>query len=266
MTIGLSTYAYFWQASDRVEKPLDLPDMLAATAEAGVGVFQICDYPAVAELDPGQLRALRAQAERAGVQLELGTRGVGPAELTTYLDLAQALDATTVRSMLYTATHRPTPDEAVALLREAVPAYEQAGVNLALETYEQVPTRVLVDVVRQVDSPRLGICADPANCVAALELPADVVDRVAPYVLNMHVKDFTFTRQAGWVGFNLIGAPLGEGLLDYDAMVERIDPNSRTINQVIEHWLPWQGGPETTCAVEKQWTEHNLHYLRSKQP
>ena len=80
----------------------------------------------------------------------------------------------------------------------------------------------------------------------------------------MHVKDFTFTRQAGWVGFNLIGAPLGEGLLDYDAMVERIDPNSRNISQVIEHWLPWQGDPDTTCAIEKQWTDHNLRFLHQK--
>lgn len=265
MTIGLSSYAYFWQASERVEKPLDLAGMVAATAEAGVGVFQICDYPAVAELDPGQLRALRGQAERAGVRLELGTRGVGPVELTRYLDLAEALDAPVVRSMLYTATHRPTVDEAVALLREAVPAYERAGVNLALETYEQVPTRVLVDVVTRVASPNLGICVDPANCVAALELPADVIDRVAPHVLNIHVKDFTFTRQAGWVGFTLVGAPLGEGLLDYDAMVERIDPDPGTVSQVVEHWLPWQDDPDTTCALERQWTEHNLRFLRSKQ-
>ena len=266
MTIGLSTYAFFWQASDRVDKPLDLTDMVAAAGHCGVGVFQICDYPAVAELAPDQLRTLRAQAERAGIRLELGTRGVGPQELTCFLELAQVLDATTVRSMLNTATDRPTVDEAVALLRQAMPDYERAGVNLALETYEQVPTRALVDVVRRVDSPNLGICADPANCVAALERPTDVIDQVAPHVLNMHIKDFTFTRQADWVGFNLVGAPLGEGLLDYDAMVERINPDSRNTSQIIEHWLPWQGDPETTCAVEKQWTDHNLRFLRSKQP
>jgi L-ribulose-5-phosphate 3-epimerase UlaE len=87
---------------------------------------------------------------------------------------------------------------------------------------------------------------------------------VAPYVVNMHVKDFAFTRQAGWVGFNLVGAPLGEGLLDYDAMLARIDPDP-SVNQIIEHWLPWQGDPGTTCDTERRWTEHNLSYLRSKQ-
>ena len=60
------------------------------------------------------------------------------------------------------------------------------------------------------------MCLDPANCVAALERPRDVVAATAPYVKNWHVKDFAFTRQAGWVGFNLAGCPLGEGLLDYD--------------------------------------------------
>ena len=165
--------------------------------------------------------------------------------------------------MVNTATHRPDPAQARALLEEALPAYEAAGVRIALETYEQVPTAVLVDLVAAVSSPSLGICSDPANCVAALELPPDVVERVAPYVVNMHVKDFRFDRHEGWVGFSLVGAPLGEGLLDYDAMVARIDPDA-SVNQVIEHWLPWQDDAGTTCATERRWTEHNLSYLRSK--
>jgi sugar phosphate isomerase/epimerase len=263
MTIGLSTYAYFWQASERVERPLTLADMVAATAEQGVEVFQICDYPQVAELDGDELRRLRDQAHGAGIRLELGTRGVTPDHLARWLDLARALDVVTVRSMVNTSDHRPGPAEARALLEKAVPAYEAAGVRIALETYEQVPSAVLVDLVVAVGSPSLGICSDPANCVAALELPQDVVDRVASHVVNMHVKDFRFDRQAGWVGFSLVGAPLGEGLLDYDAMVARIDPDA-SVNQIIEHWLPWQGDPETTCDTERRWTEHNLSYLRSK--
>lgn len=266
MTIGLSTYAFFWQWSDRVENPLGLSDMIAQTADAGIEVFQICDYPKVAELDRDQLQALKAQAQRAGIRLELGTRGVAPEHLDTYLALARDLDAVMVRSMMFTPAHRPTLAEAVELLGRVIPAYEKAGVTIALETYEQVHTSVLVDLVRRVDSPNLGICSDPANCVAALESPADVIDRVAPYVVNMHVKDFQFTRQAGWVGFNLIGAPLGEGLLDYDAMIARIDPDTRGLSQIIEHWLPWQDTPDATCAMERQWTDHNITYLRSKQP
>ena len=264
MTIGLSTYAYFWQHSDRVDHPLSLTDMVDLTAEQGVEVFQICDYPAIADLDADRLRRLLAHARSAGVTLELGTRGVMPDHLARWLQLAQTLEATTVRSMLYTTDHRPTAKAAKELLEQVLPAYEAVGVRIALETYEQVHSKTLADLVAEIDSPSLGICSDPANCVAALELPTDVLDRVAPYVVNMHIKDFAFTRQDGWVGFNLVGAPLGTGLLDYDDMIVRVNPDP-TVNQIIEHWLPWQGTAEATISMEQQWTTHNISYLRSKQ-
>jgi sugar phosphate isomerase/epimerase len=115
-----------------------------------------------------------------------------------------------------------------------------------------------------VDSPYLGICSDPANTVAALESPREVIDAVAPYVLNMHIKDFAFSRKEGWVGFTYSGAPLGEGLLDYDYMAGKLQPKERNINQIVEHWLPWQDSEEETIRRENQWTQQSLDFLRSK--
>ncbi len=170
--------------------------------------------------------------------------------------------------MINAGDHRPGRVEAVRLLAGVAPAYEAAGVTLALETYEQVPVDTLVDVVASVGSAAVDICLDPANCVAALELPAATIERTAPYVCNVHVKDFHFTRQDGWVGFNLVGCPLGEGLLPFDQLTERLaplggEPSGGELSQIIEHWLPWQGDSATTIALEQRWTEHNLSYLRS---
>ena len=265
MTTGLGTYAFFWQWHPSAAQPLTLEAMLDATAQQGVTLFQICDYPPLETYDDGRLDALRRHAASRGVTLELGTRGIGSAHLQRYLELAERLGATLVRSMLNAGDHRPGRDEAVRLLRAAVPAYERAGITLALETYEQVPVAVLVDVVEAVASPALGICLDPANCVAALELPLDTVRRTAPLVRNLHVKDFHFTRQDGWVGFSLVGCPLGEGLLPYAEMVALVDPDARGINRIVEHWLPWQGDSATTIALEQRWTEHTLSHLRSTQ-
>jgi sugar phosphate isomerase/epimerase len=259
MAIGLSTYAFFWRSSTRVTAPLSLHEMLKQTGALGCNVFQICDFPAVESLTAAELADLRGTAADLGIELELGTRGIQPEHLHRYLDLCGQLGASMLRSMLNTST-----GAAVALLKEAMPAFESHGVTVALETYEQVPTTALVSVVEAVGSDALGICLDPANCVAGLELPHDVVDRTAPYVKNMHIKDFAFTRQAGWVGFTLAGCPLGEGLLDYDEMLAVVDPASRGINQIVEHWLPWQDDAETTCLIEAQWTQHSVNYLRSK--
>jgi sugar phosphate isomerase/epimerase len=258
---GLGTYAFFWQGHPSAATPLSLEAMVDATAEQGLGRFQICDYPAVEDLSAAQLDALRRHAEDRDVVLELGTRGIGPVHLQRYLHLAERLGATLVRSMLNAGEHRPGRDEAVDLLSAAAPRYERAGVTLALETYEQVPVATLVDVVEAVGSPAVGICLDPANCVAALELPLDTIERTAPHVVNVHVKDFHFTRQQGWVGFNLVGCPLGEGLLPYDLLVARVDPEGRGLSQIVEHWLPWQGDSATTIDLERQWTAHAVSVL-----
>lgn len=264
MAIGLSTYSFFWRASSRVPAPLDLPAMLQQTADLGAGVFQICDYPGLEALSPAQLIDLRQQADDLGLTLELGTRGLQTEHLLKYLEYARVLDARVLRSMFNSPTLKPSAEQAFALLETVMPQFAEQQVALALETYEQVPTRTVLDAVERIDSPWLGICLDPGNCVAALEHPQAVIDMTAARVLNLHVKDFHFSRRDGWVGFTYAGCPLGEGLLDYDYLRAAVQPEQRGINQIIEHWLPWQQDAASTCALEDQWTRHNLDYLNAK--
>ncbi|MEQ9926725.1 sugar phosphate isomerase/epimerase family protein [Pectobacterium brasiliense] len=266
MAIGLSTYAFFWRASSRVPNPLGLEAMLEQTAESGAGVFQICDYAAVEALSSAELEKLRQRAVDLGIQLELGTRGLATDHLTRYLTLARALDVRFIRTMFNTATHKPTQDEALALLRRVLPELEQHNIQLGLETYEQVRTRDVLAVVDAIDSPALGICLDPGNCVAALEYPREVIELTASRVVNLHIKDFAFARQEGWVGFTYSGCLLGTGLLDYDALHQVVHPNERNINQIVEHWLPWQANAEETCRLEDAWTRHSLNYLYTRNP
>jgi len=264
--IGLGTYSFFWQHSERAPQALDLPAMLAQSRALDAEVFQICDYLPLLGYSVAQLRDLKRCADDLGIVLELGTRGIAREHLARFLGYADLLGARVVRSMVNSADHRPTASEAEDLLRQVVPAYEAVGVKIALETYEQLSSRALVALVEAVGSPSLGICLDPANCVAALENPIDVIDRCAPYVVNMHVKDFAFTRRGGWVGFTLEGAELGTGLLDYDYMMEAVRPEERGINRIVEHWLPWQGDFEETRRLENLWNARNLAYLRRAAP
>lgn len=264
--IGLSTYAFFWRWSDRVDEPLSLADMLRATADDGVGVFQICDYPPLDELTANDLADARALADDLGLVLEVGTKGTDPVVLERYLGIAEALGASLVRSMWTVGDDRPSPTEAERRVRSVLGAYAAAGVTLALETYEQVPTTDLVTLIETVASPNLGICLDPANPVANLESPVEVTRACAPYTANWHVKDFDFTRSPGWVGFVLAGAPLGTGRLDYDDIARQVQPEERGINRIVEHWLPWAGDAHTTTQLEAAWTATSITYLQEKQP
>ncbi|BDZ64916.1 sugar phosphate isomerase/epimerase family protein [Agromyces mangrovi Wang et al. 2018] len=261
--IGLGTYAFFWQHSDRVPEPLSLVGAFEATRALGVDLFQVCDYAPLLELTEREIGDAARAASDLGLTIELGTKGIAPDHLARFLRLADAFDARLVRSMVFGADFRPTLAEAKELLARSIRDYEAAGVTLALETYEQLPTAELVGLVERVGSDRLGICLDPPNVVAALELPRDTIDACAALTRNVHAKDSAFARQDGWVGFTYTGTPMGEGLGEYPYLFEQIRPREHGINEIVEHWLPWQGDPETTVRTEREWTATALEYLRS---
>lgn len=263
--IGLGTYAYFWQHSDRSPEPLTLVGAFEDTRAQGVELFQICDYAPLDRMSEAELRDAAAAARDLGLTIELGTKGIDPENLMRHLRLAEIFDAVLVRSMLHGPESRPSLAVADTWLRESIRSFESAGVTLALETYEQVATTDLVSLVEGIGSNRLGICLDPANVVARLELPRTCVEQTAPFVRNVHVKDFAFARQDGWVGFTYSGAVMGTGLHDYSHLERTVRPRERDINEIVEHWLPWQRDAETTIRTERDWTRATLDHLRSTQ-
>jgi len=261
--IGLSTYSFFWEHSDRSPEPLSMRGAFEATAAMGVGLFQVCDYAPLDAMTEHDVAEAAAAARDLGLVVQLGTKGLEPEHLARHLRLAEAFDARLVRSMVTSPTSSPSLAQAGAWLDTALPAYEAAGVALALETYEQVSTADLVALVAARGSDHLGVCLDPANAVARLEHPRACVETAAPHVLNVHVKDFTFARQDGWVGFTFSGAPMGTGLHDYDHLLATVRPRDRGVDEVVEHWLPWQGDPETTVRTEREWTRAAVEHLRT---
>ncbi len=261
--IGLGTYAFFWQHSDRASEPLSLRGAFEATSRLGVELFQICDYAPLTELSDPELRDAAAAARDLGLTIQLGTKGLEPARLRRFLDLADVFDAALVRGMVNGPDSQPTLAQAEEWLREVVPAYEASGVTLALETYEQLATSDLVALVERIGSDSLGVCLDPANVVARLESPRECVELTASYTKNVHVKDFAFARQPGWVGFTYSGARMGEGLHDYPHLLGAVRPRERGIDEIVEHWLPWQGDADTTIRMERDWTRAAIDYLRS---
>lgn len=247
MKAGLSTYAYLWRRPS-------LSDMLEDVARLEGEVLQICDWPALDATNRSERRALSAQAASLGIEIELGTRADDAREVHRYLDYCDDLDARLLRVLA--GPELASPDGLSRLL----PACESGGVTIALETYESISSQVLLDVVTQLHHPRLGICLDPSNCVAALELPGDVIARLGPHTVNIHVKDFVFRRREDRIGFRLIGCPLGEGMLDLSALLRAARDSPTDANAIVELWLPGSG--ERTREIEAAWTAASMARLR----
>jgi sugar phosphate isomerase/epimerase len=167
-----------------------------------------------------------------------------------------------VRSLLSDIHSRPDLSQAAAWLLEALPAFEAANVCLALENYEMYTSGELAGLIREIDSPCLGVCLDTVNSLGRLETPALVVGELAPYVRSLHVKDFTVARVESRMGYHVTGCPLGEGLLDVDWLLEQLRAAGSAPNMIIELWTPYCGSVEKTIDLEEEWAARSVQFLK----
>jgi sugar phosphate isomerase/epimerase len=267
--LGLSSYTYTWAIGvprHPPERPLDGMGLLDKAAALNVTVVQIADNLPLDRVDPAELDRLAARAGTLGIAIEVGTRGIAPDHLRAYLRLAQRLASPILRVVIDTPSHRPSADEIVDTLRSFVPDLHEAGVTLAIENHDRFPAATFVRIVERIDSDHVGVCLDTANSFGALEGPAVVVETLAPWTVNLHVKDFDVVRVPHQMGFAIEGRPAGQGRLDVPWLLARLRAASRAAghdpNAILELWTPPEETLAGTIAKEDAWAASSVAYLR----
>lgn len=199
---------------------------------------QLIDYAVEQELAGVELwlrtlkdedpREVGEYAAAQGLFVTADTGGFEPEKLARELEIAAALGASTLRTLVGGAKiggdRRPLRgrwsefmDDVQTKLRIATKTAEEVGVNLAVENHQDVASEELLWLCETIDSPRFGITLDTGNPLATAEEPIDFFRRVAPHVMNVHLKDY-------WVwwsdeGYRLVRCPLGRGLVDVPALL-----------------------------------------------
>lgn len=265
MLPGLGSYAFTWAvgvdgaAPSAPLGPLELVDEAAALEMA---VLQLADNVPLTTLGSDGLRALREHAVAAGVALELGGRGLTPAGLDRHVAIARALGARVLRYVVDAPGFEPAPDAVVALLRDRAPALAEADVTVALENHDRFTVRELARLVRDVDSPRVGVCLDTVNSIGSGEGLGEALAVLAPLTVNLHVKDFAIRRRAHGMGFVVEGACLGHGMLDLEAVLSAVERHGRCATAVLEQWAPERATVPETVALEREWVRAGTTVLR----
>lgn len=265
MKLGLSTYAFAWAIGvpgHPPVRPMDVFGLLTEAERLGVRVIQVCDNLPLTRLTPAELDQFEQRVRAADIAVEIGTRGLQPANVLAHLRVAQRFRSPFVRMVTDSAGDEPSPEEVVARLRAFLPGFQRAGLKLALENHDRFSARTLARIIEQVGPDHAGICLDTVNSFGALEGPEVVVTTLAPYALNLHVKDFTITRVSSKMGFILTGSPAGEGRLDVPWVIERLRAAGRDVNAILETWPPFGPTLEETIAREQAWVETSVRNLR----
>jgi sugar phosphate isomerase/epimerase len=265
MRVGIGSWTFPWAIGvsgyPAPKEPLDAIGLLQRAKDLGVSVVQIADNLPLHILNERQLEALRKESLKRGITLEVGTRGVEPAHLLIYLNIAKYLGAKIVRTLITTADSSPDLDQVEAYIREVVPQFAANDVSIALENYETHKVRDLAALVERIQSKHVGICLDTVNSLAALEVPQQVVGDLAPYVLSLHIKDFNIRRVRSMMGFSVMGCPAGDGRLDIGWIVAQLARHVKNPNMILELWTPFCETVEKTVTIEQEWACKSVRFL-----
>jgi 3-oxoisoapionate decarboxylase len=270
MRLGISSYTFVWSVGvpgfPQPRVPLTADGLLAKATELAVRVVQIADNLPLDRLSPVEIDELARRAADLQIDMEVGTCGIDPAHLRTYLALAVKLCSPIVRVVVDTPAWEPSPDDVVASLQAVLPNFSRAGVCLAIENHDRFPAEILAEIVKLCDSRHLGICLDTANSLACGEDLKSVLRVLGPFVVNLHVKDFRVVRLPHKKGLIVEGCPAGKGLVNIPRLLAELRELQRDPNLILELWPPPEATIRRTVAKEEAWARTSVEYLRQFVP
>lgn len=265
MRLGVGTYTYTWAVGvpgHLPESPLSAADIVRKANAAGLHCAQIADNLPLERLSTEERHALADFAQSRRVAIEVGARRMTPDHLARLIDLAAFFGSHILRFVIDGPGFQPSLDEIETIVREALPRLREAGVRLAIENHDRLLAEEFREIVKGTDEDQVGICLDSVNSMGAGEAVREVTQTLAPYALNLHVKDYTVRRVSHMMGFVVEGTPAGLGMLDVPWLLEQVREHGRCQSAILELWTPPESTPEKTIATEARWAEESLHYLK----
>jgi len=177
-------------------------------AKWNVKVVHFSEIRFLGNLEPDNLKKVRARADELGLDLEIGMRSICPTsamfdkaqgtaeeQLARMIDAAKILRSPIVRAVLGSAADRKTGIEKhiesmIAVLKNSRSKVMDGGVKVAIENHAgDMQARELKSLVEGAGPEFVGVCLDSGNPVWTIEDPHLTLDTLAPYVLTSHMRD-----------------------------------------------------------------------------
>jgi hypothetical protein len=131
----------------------------------------------------------------------------------------------------------------------ALPIVEKYKMRLGIENHKDWRVDEQVALLRHYDNEYLGVSLDTGNNLTVLDDPMEVVEKLAPYTFNVHLKDMAAEECER--GYLLSEVPLGEGMLDIKGMVDIIRRAKPDVYFSLE--MITRDPLEVPCLTDKYW-------------
>jgi len=220
-TLYGSEFTYGW--SPEGAKLISAMDLVREAVRRG---FHGVEVPTrtLEPLQQADVRAVRAEIERAGLEVIVSAFGTDTAYLQQQLSNAEMLGARTLRTVIGGAAYGGDRRAFIGKWKEFMngvrarlaPVVKQAAANgqvVAIENHQDAASEDLLWLCEVFGGEAFGIVLDAANPLATAEHPLTFARQVAPFVKYVHLKDY----EIYWSneGYRLVRCPVGTGVVPF---------------------------------------------------
>lgn len=264
MEAGISSYTYTWAIGvhgKEPENPMTVFDLIEMAKTLDVKVVQIADNLPLERFSVQELVEIKQFADKSGIKIEVGARWMTIDRLRQYMQIAHLMESPILRFVIDGPDFEPELDEVHAIIQEIVPELEALQIKLVIENHDRLFAREFVEIVEKSGNKNVGICLDTVNSMGAGEGLETVIGLLAPYTMNLHVKEFSIRRISHKMGFVIEGVPLGKGMLPVAELISKVSP--RCQSAILEQWTPPEPTIQETIRKENEWAEESVKFLKS---
>ena len=241
--IGIGSYAYRYNIGFPGFNPptrMDLNSFVDVAITLDLQGVQLCENLNYIEYDLSEIKEVSKKIHRNNMFLELGMRDMTYENLVHHLDLAERLETNFIR--VVAGKPNPFPEKGThkdrliedlfRVFEKVLPQLKKRNIRIGLENHYDLSTDDIVHVVHTVNDEMVGVVFDTTNALGFIEKPEETLEAVLPFLFSIHVKDYIVEKVEA--GYLIKGTALGEGLLNYKSILEKVVKNAPGASIILE--------------------------------
>lgn len=279
-TLHLSGFGESWgfQSEGKTyafEKVMTLDDLMDLAVKEGIQVLHITLVDLDNDVTPEHLAAVKANAAKHGLDLELNISLNAPSDprvnatIEDALEIGHAIGAKMVKFSLdvehpHPISHACMCPEAMAQIaditlrfKKNIPTIEKYGMKIAIENHCDMFADEVIYMVEKLHHPLIGACCDTINSLMLAEGIEECVRKMAPYCYCVHFCDNRVFADPD--GTHSLGCAIGDGDVDVIEVMkilreqapEELDTIDLEIEMPLSGYTLEEGRKEEIDAMRK---------------
>lgn len=264
MKLGISSYTYTWSLGIKgyeYEPVLDVYQLIDKTKQHGLNLLQIADNLPLHKFDKSELNRIAEYAKNKHVHIEVGTKYLTEENLKLYIGIAEIFNSKLLRFVIDDAADSKFAkiDDVIKICKTVNKKLQSNDITLAIENHDRLRAHEFESIILGINSDRVGICLDCANSLGAGEGIFETVNILAPYTVNLHLKDIRISRKKHMMGFDINGVPFGKGDIPLPWVISKMTDKCKTA--ILELWVSPEDKMSKTFQKEEEWVRRSIGYL-----